>query len=536
MINGIDPMKVPVLYEHNNPINYIPFGRPPTDLTFNEVTTKYASIVCSGYGGGLSDIGLSPASASGGATLAGSIRDERRGRHWGIGRFKRKMKAHFDNMLPPELEFKVIDYDDERALTLGRARMASATAFGQMIANRYIAPKEARSQLIADGLITIPIPEDIPEADLAPAPVPFGNNPSRDRQIGFNQSPSLGGHGDITAQRAQYLPQMVGQEQLQTVLRDAFNKVILKATPDRMERLIRKAIKLVYPQINQVNQNLTEDERKVWRSWFGEVLYGFADVLIDDNARIVITKAVSDYDEEIDREIRSEGDWWMIDLPLAALMAIYLSAYQMTIQQAAQEMAHQLFVEGMIDSPEIITPFRVQNLTVQETIQKLAQALTDHLNEGSLFFIRRSILSVIKDALTKDEWAGVDIDTILANNVFMARLIENVRSELAQRLQDRADNDAEFEIGNLENLAVVEEYKRSGLRRKHWVCYGPDPCELCIENQSHGFVPLDFIYKAVFGDVHSPKAHNWCHCGLEYDTEDLHEAFREGTFNLWYGE
>ena len=42
MLGGIDPLKIPVLYEHNNDVNFIPFGKPPTDLMFDRVTAKYA--------------------------------------------------------------------------------------------------------------------------------------------------------------------------------------------------------------------------------------------------------------------------------------------------------------------------------------------------------------------------------------------------------------------------------------------------------------------------------------------------------------
>ena len=57
LLGGIDPLKVPVLYEHEGDVKWIPFGRPPTELMFDRVTTKYAALVASGYGISLSEIG-----------------------------------------------------------------------------------------------------------------------------------------------------------------------------------------------------------------------------------------------------------------------------------------------------------------------------------------------------------------------------------------------------------------------------------------------------------------------------------------------
>ncbi|MCK4830279.1 hypothetical protein KA005_81930, partial [bacterium] len=95
LLGGIDPLKVPILYEHNNEVKFLSFGKPPTDLMFDRITAKYASIVAAGYGLSLSDIGIQ-ATTSGGDTLAGSIRDERKTRKTGFARFKRKMVSFFN--------------------------------------------------------------------------------------------------------------------------------------------------------------------------------------------------------------------------------------------------------------------------------------------------------------------------------------------------------------------------------------------------------------------------------------------------------
>lgn len=202
MLTGIDPFKVPVLYEHDTPANFISFTKSPTELMFDKATMKYASICCAGYGMSLSDIGIQAVS-SGGETLAGSIRQERKTKRTGFGRAKRAVELFYDRIINPELKFKFIDMDDEVSVALGRARLATATAMGLWIDKRVITPQEARLQMIADGLVDISVPEKIDEKAFDILPVPtaggFGGDTSNKRpgMLGKPVPASSGGHGEV---------------------------------------------------------------------------------------------------------------------------------------------------------------------------------------------------------------------------------------------------------------------------------------------------------------------------------------------------
>jgi len=209
LLSGIDAFKIPVLYEHNNPINWIPFTRNPTELLFDTAMTRYAAINCAGYGMTLSDIGMG-GSASGGETLAGTIRQERQTRRTGFGRVKKKMKYFWDRALPPELEFNFIDLDDELSTSLGRARLASSTAFQQLISIGAFTPKEARLQFIADGLINISIPEDIPEEERAQLPTQQQQPNERPSMLGRPVTPSEGGYGEIKSDFSDIIETNIG--------------------------------------------------------------------------------------------------------------------------------------------------------------------------------------------------------------------------------------------------------------------------------------------------------------------------------------
>lgn len=209
--------RIPVLYEHNNKVEFIPFGKVPNDIMYDRITLRYASLLGAAYGASPSDIGLSSTSSSG-ETLAGSIRDERKTRKTGFARLKNKMKYFFDKILPESLEFNFVDYDDELNVALGRARLASASAFNLWQTNGNLSQQEVRSQIIQDGLITISIPDKLPKDAKVKQEAKFWHdtlgvaNPTEEQKknpdsqkkkpgepelVGSPKAPSAGGEGDI---------------------------------------------------------------------------------------------------------------------------------------------------------------------------------------------------------------------------------------------------------------------------------------------------------------------------------------------------
>jgi hypothetical protein len=195
LLQGVDPFKIPVLYEHNTPAKFISFTHSPQDLTFDRTTLRYAAMCAAAYGMSLSDIGLQ-ATSSGGETLAGSIRQERRTRRTGLSQAKSKLRLFWNRMLPDYLKFNFIDTDEEQSVAVGRARLANATAFDTWIKAGVFSAEEARLQAISDGLITISIPEQMPE-DMQPPPQPQQPANERPSLLGRPIAPSDGGHGEV---------------------------------------------------------------------------------------------------------------------------------------------------------------------------------------------------------------------------------------------------------------------------------------------------------------------------------------------------
>lgn len=260
--------RVPVLYEHNNPVSFIPFGKVPNDIMYDTITIKYAALLGAAYGMTTSDIGLKDAGSSN--TLAGTIRDERRSRRTGFAKLKLKMKYFFDKILPPSLEFTFTDFDSELSLNLGRARLATATAFNLLQTNGNFSQQEVRSQIIQDGLVDINIPDKLPpqakqkqEAKfwhdtLGNGGKPVTGNPDSQKQkpgepetVGSPKIPSGGGEGDIKKMAS----------------------LTVKSRTKNIDEVVRNLVMQVYPKTLEAVSGIGEDEIYLVKSTINNSLF-----------------------------------------------------------------------------------------------------------------------------------------------------------------------------------------------------------------------------------------------------------------------
>ena len=225
LMSGVNAFKIPVLYEHNSAVKWIPFTKPPTEIMFDGITTKYASIVAAGYGLTLSDIGFT-ASGNGGETLSGTIRSERKTRRTGLAVLKLKLRSFFNSIIPAHLEFNWVDYEEELNVSLGRARLSNATAFELLVKNKILTPEEARLQAIADGLVTIPIPDEIPESKLSDNLDTEATTAKRPGTLGDPVNPSLGGHGEVTNKMITKIAENEVRDFLQNKFNTLGNKIV----------------------------------------------------------------------------------------------------------------------------------------------------------------------------------------------------------------------------------------------------------------------------------------------------------------------
>jgi len=241
--NTTDAFRIPVLYEHNNDVKFMPFGKVPNDIMFDQITLKYAALVCSAYGLQLNDIGLQTTSRSG-ETLAGAIRGTTQTMRTGFARLKMKVKFFIEHILPEKLQFDWVDYNADLNVAIGRARLATATGLNLMVQAGALTAEEFRAQMMFDGLLDISIPNEPPK-DAVPTQPANGKAPEHPGVLGHGTLPSEGGEGEIRS------------------------LVLIKrsdASDKRLDKLVADLVSVVSPKLVELMSTISDDDLIISRS------------------------------------------------------------------------------------------------------------------------------------------------------------------------------------------------------------------------------------------------------------------------------
>lgn len=343
---GVNPFKIPVLYEHEKPAQWIPFGRPPSELLYDTVTLRYAAILCAGYGLTLSDIGF-PSSSGGGDTLAGTIRLERVGKSSGKAMAKKKFEVFQNQCLPPTLKFVWVDYDDERNVSKGRARLASAQAANIWITNRSFKPSEMRRQAMADGLVSIDLPEGIDENDPE-----FQNLQQAQTGNQFNTTrpsvnPSQGGQGQI-------IPQQTIQKNF------AKAEVGIAKAAYAVNEILMELTKTV-------RANLSPSEVEIWDEYVDGYLTGKSKLEHDELEQVfqkIHQRASAEF----------ENQSWIAEICaslVSRVMEVEESVWKDKAFHRAARQAEQDFIEGKSEDLHVEEP----NVNLSEYAEKLHRVI-----------------------------------------------------------------------------------------------------------------------------------------------------------------
>jgi hypothetical protein len=548
LLQGVDPLKIGVLYQHTQAAKWIPFGRPPSEMSYDNVTLKQQRIVAAGYWLTLTDIGLEP----GGKTLAGEIRRQRETRLTGFGMIREKTKNFINNdVLPPYLEFAWIEKDDEALAATGRARLLNAQALKAMVEPGILQVEEARSQLKKDGLITIELqealPPSVPVSVKAPA-LPAGEDQT-DNEL-KRVPPSSGGRGDVGQTQRAVLgdpaisavePGSSNFDRLGLVFKNAFDAMLRRMGDIQLRRLIRAALKGQFPIASKAIVNLSEADRQQWaeerfKSWFDEAS------IFDEIPQ------VQKVDKEIldDLEKLLENDrWW--ELPpeiIAEVLEVLGLAFSEGATVAAEMVQQFLYEEGFVNSPDLIGfNFDLKNPVTINKLNTDAATMVRRVNDGTKFFLKRIITAGVDEGISSQEIAariaeGQGLDEILRESELVAKVTQRARQEIEGLSEKRIMSIVNTEINRAESEGRLEQWTKQNLTTKAWKHTGQDtPCKVCISNIEMGLVPMNHKFNSVFGEasVQTPPGHpNSCHCHLEFDEDEL--IAKAGELNVWSGD
>lgn len=541
LLGGIDPYKIGVLHSHEKAANWIAFNRPPTEMMFADVTSKYSRITHAGYGLTETDTGL----GDGQRTLAGSIRDERRSRRSGFGRARETVRTAINaNILPDYLEFNWIENDPEALAQRGRALVMFSQALKNLKDARIIKPGEAQAQLEKDGLITVDLVEP-EEVEMPPMLQPVNNLDTVDDELDKKEV-SEGGRGDIT--RAELGDENItavprdsdNYDQLAAIFRQSFAGVVNRMTTPYLMKLIKSATRSMFPDVTRAFIGLADhQEVEDWKverlkAWFGEPseFDDFPDIL----------KANGETLDELEAILNSE-DWWKLDPAIQAQIVVILQmAYSEGATRAAEVVQQFLYTEGLRDSPSIIgLSFNLKNPETLKQINKSAGRLITQVDDGTKYFIKRIIAAGVDEGLSSPAIAqmirdGASVEAVLREAGYTGQVIDIVRSEVNAMTRNRTNSIVNTEIAAAESEGRRGQWRQMGLTKKGWMHTGPDkPCRHCQSNMERGFIGIDESFSSVFGETQGPPAHPQVdHCHLIFDEGELMD--KAGDLNIWTGE
>lgn len=406
LLNGVDPQKIPVLYEHSQAAKWIPFTRNPGDIQYNEAISRYTTILTSGYGLAPSDVGLG-GGQNGGNTMAGNLRDERRSKRNGYARLKRKFTEFFNRLLPSSLRFRFIDMDDELMVAVGRARLASATAMGSFVSNKMFSPEEMRAQAIADGYITVSVPEDLPKELVVDTQQSPQNSPAeRPSMLGRPVTPSSGGWGETAARSTAF---------------DPWISKVMEIDPSHFQRLAYLAYQEVSVDVASVLSNDSPGFVGDWVRHHDDSIWSGS---ISDDLPELSKVSLSMAKSVILSEMKSNSSWWKFTDVEESVTRNIIESSSAMVKSAGERIKTRAYVES----------FDIPNISVDDGILKSAisqnvSGVFEYLPE----IVSSSVISSLRDCLLRHQYSDV-LDVI-----YDPEIISEIRSRALRALHGLSD-------------------------------------------------------------------------------------------------
>ena len=580
LFQGIDGMKVPVLYEHEKEAKWIPFNRPPLEMMYDAITLRYAQIVAAGYGMRLSDIGMDE--MGGEKTLAGVIRGERQTRRNGFAMVRTKLENHFNSIIPPEIRFTWVDDDSEAKLASGKALVAIGQGLTQLVTAAILTREESRKEIVAQGLLKTEIdPNAAPDEPKPANPLagmfggqdPFGQGEGEGGRPAFPFSgddedkvpPSQGGRGGLTPLLTRAKPegkkrpdQKTKEEllaEMEAIFKPGIDAIVTKAEDIRIRRLVKATVRAMVPTVSRIFESMDDEQVETFYLPEMEALDAGEPSQLDNP---VVVRANEDIKAELDKHL-ADDPWWrtLSKVEKTRIVAVLARSYAVGLQDMALAIVRALYEEGLRSTPELIgLSFDLTNKRTLKQLADYAADLVRWIDDGTRYYIKRVVMAGVRQGLSRPTIAralrdGMSAEWVLSQEDFMEDVQDFVRRGLTDMSKRRTESIVETEVNRAENMGRLGQLVRSGLTQKAWVHRGKTgvteagnvhPCPICEANEKLGYVPVDFQYETVFtkrtGEKSpTPPAHpNVCHCEIEFDDTELLSKLASGDYMPWLGK
>ena len=587
LFQGLDGFKIPILYDHETPAQWIPFNRSPNDMLYDETYRKYAMIVAAAYGLSLSDIGLDD--AKGGGTLAGVIRQERQSKRTGKAILRSKTTNHFNSMLPEELQFVWKEADAEDAAARGKGLLQISQGLKQAIDGGLLDQAEGRAELVASGMLRTDVdPNKVPEKPQPQMPFGMGNeNPFSAAKApgGVNVDEERekvpvdqGGRGGPTPFATRQEPEEQSTDQVKTPERnpaiDAGRPVIEKfmdlvkpslqslrerAGDPQLRRLIKAATREMFPTVAATVRSLTDEQ--IAEYWLPEMQAATWDQPNEVESPL-IRRDIEEAKAILERHLEDDPWWSMASaFDKAIILQMFTEAYEVGLGDMALQIVRALYEEGYsnVATMPVEISFNLVNTDTIEILERSAADLVTNVDQGTKYFLKRMITSGVRQGLSSPQIAaaireGDAAERILRRDDYMEDVAQIVRNGLIEMTEWRSNSIVNTEIAKAENAGRFGQLLNSGFTTKRWVHYGSrgvtdkgnvHPCPVCDGNEKLGVVPIAYVYPTVFktggvdgdgGELYPPGHPGECHCGPGFDYKELPKLIASGQYTPWTGD
>jgi hypothetical protein len=514
MLAGIDSLKVPILTAEGRdketaaPAQFISFGTSAAQAELPELVRRYAEMVCAAFGMNTGDLGL----FNDQLRVAGATRIIDLSKRQGLAHLLKRIKQRLDmDVLPDGAEFKWADIELEDVVRKAAAKNQTSMALGNLVTAAGLPSHIALQQAIADGIITVEVPEELTAPPVETPPV----------QAAAPAAPE----GAATQPTGQKAPTTTGETQAQQGRRaspkapapqERGDKIPPRAFPTS-SKAARELGKIVGPWMNGIARSVTKGR-------IGDLL---------DAGLAAATKEASKQRAAQDspaamaiRDLLEHADWWKTP-DIGQRVANCLSlAYGEGLLESAQEIQDALHIAGVVSSPALAVTTAVLKdpATLGQIAERGAQLVT-RVDEGTKFFITQKILG------------GVDAG-ISSPSIARTILVDAVQRGVIETFRGRSLSIVNTEINAASTSAALAQQASVGLTRKHWIAIPGVACNICQSNMDQGPVAADFQYESVFDEgIQGPPAHpHVCHCYVTFDKAELLASVAGGAPEYWFGE
>lgn len=345
MLEGVDPLKVPILYDHTKPARFIPFGRTPQDINLVENFKRFAEMIAAAFGLGIGDLRLFEHDR----VLAGVEASQRVTARSGIGFYAQALEDMVNRQIlfstRSGFKFKFIlgmtgEEQLEAQLAQTRSSILSTLAGPTQ---SLIKPEDAQKQLKKWKIIDV---------ELTGVPKPPGLE-------GLDEV-MAGGEGEDQG----FFKSMPARKSIQSPPED--EKLSIKSEAGSKEEADEDEVKKIVGDVMKSSPVVI-------------------DTTVEQRLRSLIEQAFSQILHEY---TPNNEDWFRLPDITEFLYSILIDAYEQGALESAHKIQERGYSLGYADStqPNIMN-FYVQDSLVREQLTERASLILEYIDAGSRSYL-----------------------------------------------------------------------------------------------------------------------------------------------------